>query len=67
MAALAVGGACVAVTTAILLAAPQAAIVGIVSLIAALLLLLPVALTQAGARRSTGYGSSFPASRRTWL
>jgi putative ABC transport system permease protein len=37
--------ACLAVTTAILLAAPQAAIVGIVSLIVALLLAMPVALT----------------------
>ena len=43
--ALVAGLACLAATTAILLAAPQAAIVGIVSLIAALLLLMPVALT----------------------
>jgi putative ABC transport system permease protein len=42
--ALAVGLACLAGTTAILLADPRAAIVGIVCLIAALLLLLPVAL-----------------------
>jgi len=46
-AALAVGAACVAITTVILLAAPQAAIVGIVSLTAALLLLLPAALSGA--------------------
>jgi putative ABC transport system permease protein len=43
--ALIVGVACLAGTTAILLADPRAAIVGIVCLIAALLLLLPVALT----------------------
>lgn len=39
-----VGVACLVITTAILLAAPQAAIVGIVSLIVALLALLPAAL-----------------------
>jgi putative ABC transport system permease protein len=43
--ALAVGLACVAITTVILLAAPQAAIAGIFSLVVALLLLLPAALT----------------------
>jgi putative ABC transport system permease protein len=42
--ALVVGVACLAGTTAILFADPRAAIVGIVCLIAALLLLLPVAL-----------------------
>jgi putative ABC transport system permease protein len=38
------GGGCLALTTAILLFAPKAAIVGIVSLTGALLLLLPIAL-----------------------
>ena len=38
------GGACLALTTAILLFAPRAALVGIVSLTGALLLLLPLAL-----------------------
>ena len=38
---LAGGCACLAITTAILLAAPQSAVVGVVALIAALLLLLP--------------------------
>jgi putative ABC transport system permease protein len=44
-ASLAVGVACVALTTVILLVAPQAAIAGIVSLIVALLLLLPAVLS----------------------
>jgi putative ABC transport system permease protein len=42
-----VGAGCIAATTAILLAAPQAAIAGILSLTIALLLLLPAALTGA--------------------
>jgi putative ABC transport system permease protein len=41
-AALATGAACLAVTTVILFAAPQSAIVGIVTLIVALLVLLPL-------------------------
>jgi putative ABC transport system permease protein len=45
VAALVAGLACLAGTTAILFAAPQAAVVGVVSLIVALLLFLPVALT----------------------
>lgn len=47
------GGICLAATLAILLAAPQAAIVGMMTLIAALLALLavPLAATLAGVRR----------------
>ena len=41
--ALALGGGCLAITTAILLARPQSAILGSVTLVAALLLLLPIA------------------------
>jgi putative ABC transport system permease protein len=44
VAVLAGGAACLAVTTVVLIAAPQSAIVGIVTLILALLLLLPLVL-----------------------
>jgi putative ABC transport system permease protein len=44
IAALAGGAACLTVTTVILLAAPQSAIIGIVTLILALLVVLPLAL-----------------------
>ncbi len=47
LAAVVVSGVCLALTTAILLSAPQAAIVGIASLMVALLALLPAALAAA--------------------
>lgn len=58
VAALLAGGLCVAVTTVILLAAPRAAIAGIVSLMIALLVLLPAAIT--------GLVSAFDRLRRSF-
>jgi putative ABC transport system permease protein len=59
---LSAAGLCLAITTAILLAAPQAAIVGVVSLTGALLLCLPalldLAVSAAGHLQRLGKGAS---------